>query len=144
MKTVLVLVLIAVIAGGLFWYRNAEAAVGNLNIYEGTVDVVRGGNGSAGKTGTGVKNNDVIKVGTGSRVSIILKDGSVIRLEAGSEVEVLGAGKFKLIQGKMWSKVEPQSVTWEVETPTIVAAVRGTAFNTRYSNLSSGVSVYDG
>jgi hypothetical protein len=157
MKILLIgIVVVAVIAGGFFYYTKvAGASIGNLNIYEGTVDVIRGGSASAGKTGTGIHKTDVIKVGPGSRVSIILKDGSVIRLEANSEVEVteltydgdnIQTANFRLISGKMWSKVEPldADANWRVETPTIVASVRGTQFNTRYSDNSSGVSVYGG
>jgi hypothetical protein len=150
------IITIAVAAGGFFYYTNvARASIGNLNIYDGTVELLRGSDKLAGKTGTGVRNTDILKVGPNSRVSIILKDGSVIRLEADSEVEVteltydgdnIQTANFRLISGKMWSKVEPLSTNadWQVETPTAVASVRGTAFNTRYSEASTGVSVYLG
>jgi len=147
--------IIVIVAGLFFRSQIAGASVGNLNIYEGTVDVVRGSQTTPGKTGFSIRETDVIKVGLASRVSIILKDGSVIRLEADSEVLVakltykeskIDDASFRLISGKMWSKVEPlqDSASWQVETPTVVAAVRGTQFNTRYTNKSSDISVYSG
>lgn len=146
-RNIFIIGILAVVIGGAFyWYRVASAEVGSLNIYEGRVSIERNKKQMSGNTGFAVKATDVIKVEGGSRVSIILKDGSVIRLEGGSVMEITGSGSYKLLSGKMWSKVEPVAVNskWEVETPTIVAAVRGTQFNIRYTESSSGVSVYKG
>lgn len=142
-----------VLFGGLFyWYGTLVAAVGSLNIYSGSAEVVRGGTSEFGKTGSPVRLKDAVHVGEGSRVSIILKDGSVIRLEAGSEVEVAsieyGGGKmrnalFRLTVGRLWSHVEPleSGGSFTVETPTVVASVRGTEFNISYLNAQSDLYV---
>ena len=155
-RTLLIgLVIAAAFIGFFYWSQVARASIGNLNIYEGTVDVARGNETIVGKTGSVIRKTDVIRVGSGSRVSIILKDGSVIRLEAESEVEIIGItyndneiddASFRLIKGEMWSKVKPLSedASWQVETPTAVASVRGTEFNTRYINKSSEFSIYGG
>lgn len=153
----IILGLIAILAvGGLFlWSKIASAEIGNINIYTGSASVLRRGTPELARTGHPVKRGDVITVGPDSRVSIVLKDGSVIRFEANSEIkinelryeggEVVDAS-FSLLYGKMWSKVEPleSGSNWRVETPTVVASVRGTAFNTRYTDETSGVSVYEG
>lgn len=157
MKKVILIIAGVLLAGAgfFYWYAISSASVGTLNIYSGDVDVVRANQTQSGKNGFGIKPNDVLKVHDNGRVSIILKDGSVVRLEAGSEVAVekleyegkkIKDASFQVKSGKMWSKVEPleQAASWEVETPTVVAAVRGTQFNTRYTDASSGVSVYKG
>lgn len=153
-KTLLILAAILVLGGGFFyWYRTSSASVGSLNVYNGSVEVIREDKTLSGATGTGIKLNDTIKVGADSRVSIILKDGSVVRLEAGTEVVVaqleydgkkIKSATFDLKIGRLWSHTEPlpSGSEYEVETPTIVAAVRGTSFNIDYLDQTSLAYVY--
>ncbi len=148
--------IIIIAALGLFFFfvTKSDAAIGTLNIYEGGVSIVSDSDTKSGETGTEIKEGDLLKTNTDSRVSIMLKDGSVVRLEAGSKVKIerlkysngqIDDAVFVLESGKMWSKVEPLGQgNWQVETPVIVASVRGTQFNTRYSDNSSGISVYNG
>lgn len=147
--------MLAAIGGIFYWYQTARAAVGNLNLYEGSTSVIRRGKTIEGRTGTGIRPSDVLKIGEDSRVSIILHDGSVIRLEAGSELEVgeltykgnkLKNGLFRLKFGRAWSKVEPlePGSSYTVETPSVVAAVRGTSFNVGYLEKTSKVYTRSG
>jgi hypothetical protein len=147
-------VIVTLVIGVGFFYvlRSVSAEVANLNIYNGSVDVVSGGNTKVGLTGTPIHVKDLVKVASGSRVSIILKDGTVIRLEAGSEVQIANLeydGKiiknavFSLTIGRLWSRVKPlsQGANFQVETPTTVATVRGTSFGTDYQNSQSDIYV---
>lgn len=146
-------VVVVAVAGFFYWHARSQAAIGSLNIYSGDVDVLSGQNSQSGKTGLGIKAGDVLKVHQGSRVSIILKDGSVIRLEAGTEVSVAklvyNGGKiqdaeFDVKTGRLWSHDNPlaNGGNYQVETPTVVAAVRGTSYNTDYLNGTSTIYVY--
>jgi hypothetical protein len=136
-----------------FYFRTSQAEGGSLNVYSGGAEIIRGEKQLVGKTGEKILAGDILKVPEGARVSVILKDGSVIRLESGSEVHIkqllyegknLKAGEYEVKNGKLWSKVKPLNpgATWEVETPSVVAAVRGTSFNVGYLNKTSRVFVY--
>src|SRR3989344_3036403 len=146
-------IVILIIAGVFYWYQNTQASVGSLNIYNGSADVIRAGETSEGRTGTAIKLNDSLKVKSDSRISVVLKDGSVVRLEAGSEVKVaqleyngrkIKNAVFNLKIGRLWSHTETlgTDASYEVETPTVVAAVRGTSFNTDYLQAINKVFVY--
>lgn len=139
------IVLIMAIVAGFFWYQNTEAKVGVINIYEGKVDVTKPSGSTEAKNGTPVFISDILEVAPKSRASITLKDGSIIRLEAGTEVKI-SERSFSLIRGRMWSNVKPlpQGGSFEVETPTLVAAVRGTSFDVSYDGLRSRIYVGTG
>ena len=130
-------------AGFFYWYQAAFASIGNLQVYMGSADVMQGDEIRHAQTGMSVKLNDAFTVAPGSRVAIVLKDGSRVRLEAGTRMEILqlefdhgriSRALFKVDSGKVWSFVEPlaPSGSFQVETPTIVASVRGTSFNVIY------------
>ena len=80
----IIIVLVLVIGGFFYWYQASKADIGSLNIYQGNADILRKEKNIAGRTGSTIKLKDTIRVAKDSRVSIVLKDGSVIRLEAGS------------------------------------------------------------
>ncbi len=145
---------VIIVAAGFWFYWNSTtfAAVGNLNIYTGTTQVARGSAQFSGSIGTEIGASDVITVSADGRASIIFKDGTTVRLGAGSIFSVHDViydhGKIKsavldLSSGKAWSNVEPLAAggTYEVETPTVVATVRGTIFDVWYASGTSEVHV---
>ncbi len=137
--------LIIAIIAALFWYQNTEARIGVINIYEGTVDITRSKENIEAKNDTPIFTSDILEVALNSRASITLEDGSIIRIEAGTKVKISELS-FNLIRGHMWSNVKPlpEGESFEVETPTLVATVRGTAFDVSYINRQSRVYVYEG
>jgi hypothetical protein len=146
------LIVIGLISASFYWYQGAFAEIGNLNIYTGSVEVIRGQSNIPGSTGLPILLADNIKTTLDSRSSIILKDGSVIRLEAGTEITIaeityegqkLKKAVFKLVFGKIWSQVKPlaDNGSFAVETPTLVATVRGTSFSLSYLNQISQLYV---
>lgn len=137
-----------------FWGERVSARVGTLNIYGGEVSVMRDDAEFAGKTGTEIVRSDTIRVHPESRASIILTSGSSLRLEAGTEIiarEILTQGdplslkraRFGLLRGRVWSQVEPLSngASYEIETPTLTASVRGTSFDLSYIGAESRLTV---
>jgi hypothetical protein len=139
--------------GILFWQMQPAAAIGSLQVFNGSAQIVRTGQPEGGNTGSPIRLKDHIKAADGSKVAIVLKDNTIIRIEGGSEVEVanltyengkLKDADIKLISGRMWSRVKPlqQGSNFEVETPTVTAAVRGTSFNTTFKDQISGIYVY--
>ncbi len=142
----LLLVLAAIGAGGYFYLQQPEAilpvSVGNLNIYIGQAAIVRDGVSQPGATGSPVYLDDTVRTSPDSRASIILKDGSVIRLDASTELRV-EQDLFKLVSGRTWSKVQEPAPAdgYQVETPTLVGAVRGTSFLVSYLKNVSQIYV---
>ena len=150
----IIIVLVLVIGGFFYWYQASKADIGSLNIYQGNADILRKEKNIAGRTGSTIKLKDTIRVAKDSRVSIVLKDGSVIRLEAGSEVGVseleyngtkIKKALFDLRLGRLWSHVEPLEAggSYNVQTPTVVATIRGTIFNVDYMQIKSVIYVDD-
>jgi FecR protein len=146
------IVLVIAVAAVFYFAHPASAAIGNLNIYGGSVSIVRGNGTVQGATGAEIYLDDEISVAPGSRVSIILKDGTEVRLEAGTKITVsdityngqkLSSAVFDLQSGKAWSHVQPvaQGGSFKVETPTVVATVRGTNFGVSYDGTESDIYV---
>ena len=134
---------------GTSWARE----IGILDLYEGTVTVHSGPDIKEGKTGDRIFEDDVLSVPVGSRAGVMLRDGSIIRLEGGTDASV----KSLLRDGSIHTKVELQSGTvwanvvtdrgvpsFAVETPTIVATVRGTWFSVTCDAMRCIVKVRKG
>jgi hypothetical protein len=124
----------------------------------GTVQVVRGGDSRPAEIGTLARAGERIRTGAGARVGLHWADGSRVELGPDSEFVIqrcrLNKAKhtrrssFRLNLGEIWIRVrgslEPGS-KFEVETPTIVAAVRGTMFNVKVaSDGTTQLQVYRG
>lgn len=140
-----------------FWGERVSARVGTLNIYSGEVSVMRDDAELVGKTGIEIMRSDTIRVHPASRASIILTSGSSLRLEAGTVIiarEILTQGnlpllkraRFGLLRGRAWSEVEPLqgAASYEIETPTLTASVRGTSFDLSYIGAESRLIVGTG
>ena len=113
-----------------------------LSITEGNVSVMKAGTGSwiEAREGMSLEVGDSVKTGDDSNAEITFFDGSTIELQAGTEIEIasldisagtgsttitleqtIGSVIFRVIK-----IVDPAS-RYEVETPTGVVAVRGSA-----------------
>ena len=111
-----------------------------LSITEGDVSVMKAGTGTwaGAQVGMSLKVGDTIKTGGNSTADITFFDGSTIELEAGTQIQILslaivcdtGVTTISLLQtiGDTISRVtkilDPAS-SYEVETPSGVAGVRG-------------------
>ncbi len=111
-----------------------------LSIAEGQVFVMKSGadNWIEAGVNTTLEIGDTLKAGDDSRAEITFFEGSTIELEAGAEVEVLELGiakdtgstiiRLKQVIGNTVSRVQKLAdvnSSYEVETPTAIAAVRG-------------------
>lgn len=137
-----------------------DAERGTVTLLEGKAKVQRGGVGNWQGCSQGMKVSagDRLATEAESRLEIRLDDGSLLRLGASSQLDLQATGtvtKLKLWFGKLGASVKklvnPQS-KFEVETPTVVAAVRGTEFRVDVDGeeqedpLEAGteVAVYEG
>jgi len=111
-----------------------------LTIAEGQVFVIKAGTDSWTEASAGitVELGDTLRAGDDARAEITFFEGSTIELEAGTEVEVVELGiveetgstiiRLKQNIGNTVSRVSKLAdvhSTYEVETPTAIAAVRG-------------------
>jgi hypothetical protein len=95
------------------------------------------------KKGGRVSSGDRIRTQENALVSLIfLDDKTMMKIRANSDVEIKGEKKEKGISkelyvsvGELWSKVTPHGAGYRVETPSGVAAVKGTEFYTVVDNL---------
>lgn len=92
--------------------------------------------------GNRIRNGDRIRTGENTLVSLIfIDDKALMKIRANSEVEIKGEknakgiGKELAMQvGEVWNKVTPNGPGFRIETPSGVAAVKGTEFYTLVDN----------
>jgi hypothetical protein len=150
----LLLIMVAVtISDGQGW------VVARVSFYIGEVAVKKAGNEEWG--GCTLKQplytGDAIRTGTESRLEVKMDEEDVIRIDENSELEVskttlaqLGgsASRANLKRGRIWTNVRKVVADREnltVETPTVVAAIRGTIFRMDVpTGLSTIMRVYEG
>ncbi len=102
---------------------------------------------------------DRIQVEAGGRAELMMSGGRVIRLDEGSALEIASlsrdqetktvSGKFKLFLGRLWGKILKSKIFRKremyVSTSTLVAGVRGTAYDLRLMDDQSAViRVFEG
>jgi len=122
----------------------AQTAAGSFQSVSGQVQIQRTGGATIGAaSGVGLNVGDRILTGPNGHAVIILNDQSRIELGPGSSITLdqfaLGGGptRVSLFSGVMRSLVNAASggapANYQVHTPNAVAAVRGTKFDTAYS-----------
>jgi hypothetical protein len=92
--------------------------------------------------GNRVNNGDQIRTGENALVSLVfIDDKTLMKIRANSTVQIKGdknaqgIGKQLFMEmGEMWSKVTPNGPGFRIETPSGVAAVKGTEFYTIVDN----------
>ena len=103
----------------------------------------------------GLVSGDKVKTLDESRGEVAFADGSIIRIDANSNLDIVELKKEKAGQaatakvwsGKVWASVNKASkkTKFELESPTAVAAVRGTVFRmTVADDKTTKVAVYSG
>ena len=122
----------------------AQTAAGSFQSVGGQVQIQRTGGATIGAaSGVGVNVGDRIITGPNGHAVIILNDQSRLELGPGSSITLdqfaVGGGptRVSLFSGVMRSLVNAASggagANYQVHTPNAVAAVRGTKFDTAYS-----------
>jgi len=158
LTSLVVVALVTLFAPGL---AGADA-IAELTFVKGSVDRLRVGEERAGpaKKGDGLDVGDIIRTKSESRAQITFTDGSRINLAQNSRVRIkvfsyeakskkrksmlqIFRGKLRAMESRFFGGSDS---TFEVETPTAVAAVRGTDFFAVVNAfpLSSDTIVLDG
>jgi len=155
-KKVLIIlpVIVILIVIGVVWFilsPNGNVAKAQLLIESGTVQVKHGGGAwTSADDGMFLYQSDSVKTGENTSATIVLFESSIIRLDNNTEVmlrEIIqqveeSSVKIQQDAGRTWNTVLKISGidNYEVQTPTTVASVRGTAFVVMVS--SNGETYY--
>jgi len=129
---------------------HAQSAAGSCAGVQGTVEVQHAGVWQNASVGAAVFVGDRVRTGAHSRATVVFRDDSVLDFAPKTEVSVetqdfdesarrfrslfrLAAGKVRVWASAYYSQAQAR---YEVETPTAIAAVRGTEFITSYDSAT--------
>ena len=151
-------ILLIVVGGGAYLYFPREGAsasvAATLSILNTDITAQRGGAGdfAAALDGDLYKTGDIVKSSSNGRAVLTFFDGSSLTVDPGSLVKVTtlnrleGGGIQVTIEqslGRTWASVQklktPDS-KFEIKTPTSIAAVRGTSFETGVTLNADGTN----
>jgi hypothetical protein len=136
LKIVLVVLGIVILAGGVFVYATffrEKIDIAKLSTVQGNVEINEGKGWSAASEGMKLSTNDKIRTNSG-KATVVLFESVISQLEPNTEVEIASLvkenPKLKQTSGSTWNKFTKITGvgTYDVETPTTTATVRGTEF----------------
>lgn len=135
------LIAVTLVFGLLGWGQGAGAApqpgkqgIGTIIVRIGPVEVLKRGENSwnSAQKGMLLFEGDRVKTQAAARAAILLNDGSVTRLNENTDL-VLAVrsteskkNRMKLLMGNLWARILHQDPGLEIETPSAVAAIKGT------------------
>lgn len=135
-----------------------DKPAGRIVSLSGTVTVKKGGVPSAAKPFQSLDAGDVVITGVSSRVAILLRDESLIKLNANSQITIKnvlavvkpvstrGVDKTELRQdvGEMWVRTKDRIGKMEIDTKSGSAAIRGTEFIITADESKTLLTLVDG
>lgn len=127
-----------------------QSPVARITFLKGSVQMVRENATQTVKQGELLKTGDVIQTAGASSAEIFFKDHGIVRLDENSELsmsEISGKdASIKLSNGAagLFMKKMDAEAEFKLETPTSVAAVRGTAFLVKTTKDESEISLFEG
>lgn len=147
-----VIVLLTVIAGSFIYFKCLSTSTDKaiLNIKEGDVEVNTGNGWVKATDGMKLSLRDSVKTLGNGMALIVLYESVMVTLEPNTEVSIKSLSEKNLVvsqnSGSTWNKFSDLAgvKTYNVETPTTVATVRGTGFNVVVSNGDSEIDVGEG
>ena len=129
----------------------AAESVGSVAALEGSADVQHPGQTARVPLhpADGVLLDDALRTGDASKMKLLFRDDSVLTLAAGSELtvtrEIVGPASatathdvIGTVRAVVTDRYKTPGSSFEVETPTAIAGVRGTGFIVRYEPAKKG------
>jgi len=117
-----------------------------LNIVAGQVKLTRIGKTLSDVLTTGVPlfPGDLIETMRESKAELVYADSAVMRIKPLTLIEVQPFA-LKIFKGKMWHKFTKRGTEFVIDTPSLVAGIRGTVFDVAVSSRGKSViSVMEG
>lgn len=135
-----------------------EKAAGRIVSLMGSVSIVQGGATVSAKPFQNLNPGDVVITGANSRVAILLRDESLIKLNSNSQITIksvlplikpasTGQNDKTQIQqdtGEMWIRTKNRPGKMEIDTKSGSAAIRGTEFNIASDENKTLITTLDG
>lgn len=105
-----------------------------LNIISGQVKLTRVGSTFTDviSSSTELYSGDLIETMQESKAELVYNDGAIMRLKPRTLVEVQ-ANTIKVFKGKVWHKFTKKGTEFVIDTPSLIAGIRGTIFDTSVS-----------
>ncbi len=75
-----------------------------------------------------IKVNDMLRTGNSTKVTVEYNDGAILKIKPNTQVEFKLNG-LRMRFGKTWYKIVKRGSGFEVQTPTMLAGIRGTVFD---------------
>lgn len=149
---IIVLIIVVVIGAGIAYFiMPAKTAAATLYIKQGAVEVKTNGEWGAAQNQIKLKVGDSVRTLDDGIASIIFYYSSVVRMDSNTVITIqnLKSNNISVKQetGKLWTKVlmlAGVETRFDVETPTTVATIRGTAFGTVIGADSTDIIVSQG
>lgn len=134
------------------------SSIAKITFYTGQVEVQKPMKEDWGKAlfNQPLLSGQKVKTQDDSRAEIGFADGSIIRIDSNSKLDIVDAKKdkagaqsatTKVWSGKVWANVNKMSkkTKFQIESPTAVAAVRGTVYRMAVSDdKTTKIAVYSG
>ncbi len=149
-----VLIVLAVIVIGSFYMNNTPTAVAQLIIDSGTAQFDSGNGWETARSGMEIMQGDSVRTLDESEAKIIFFESSVMRLAPNTEIviQALSADPdntyiyLRQESGRTWNKILKLSgiSSYEMETPTTVVSVRGTAFSVEVEDGLTDIILVEG
>ncbi|MBI2995852.1 MAG: tetratricopeptide repeat protein [Candidatus Melainabacteria bacterium] len=135
-----------------------EKAAGRIVSLSGNVTVAQRGSTSPAKPFQNLSVGDVVSTGPNSRVAILLRDESLIKLNSNSKITiknvissvkpvstgVVDKTQLKQDSGEMWIRTKNRPGKLEIDTKSGSAAIRGTELNIYSDENKTLLTVLDG
>ncbi|MBF0498613.1 MAG: FecR domain-containing protein [Candidatus Riflebacteria bacterium] len=100
-----------------------------LTILGGKIDVARAGQSLIDvKSGMSLCAGDIVETLAGARGELAYSDGTLMRMKSGTKIEIQ-ALSLKVFKGQSWFKFTKRGTEFLIETPSLVAGIRGTKFD---------------
>jgi len=149
------LVILGLVSGQLI---AKTSSIAKITFYTGEVQVQKPMKDDWGKAlfNQPLLSGQKVKTQDESRAEIGFADGSIIRIDSNSKLDIVDAKKeksgaqtatAKVWSGKVWANVNKMSkkTKFQIESPTAVAAVRGTVYRMAVSDdKTTKIAVYSG
>lgn len=117
-----------------------------VQILSGTVRLLRSGS-AVSEVVTDifpVMAGDVIETLTDTRAVVVYSDGTFMRLKPKTKVQI-EANSLKVFKGQAWCKFVKRGTEFVIETPSLIAGIRGTAFEVTVTpRMKTMLSVTEG
>jgi hypothetical protein len=130
-------ILTAILSLGLAAAVQASAPAGVVTSVAGKVSLHKGDKVSALRLGQQLHAGDRLTTGANGRAALVLTDGTQLKVNYSTDITLRGSdskgkagergiGSIKVALGSLWAKVVKKGSRLEFDTPSAVAAVKGT------------------